>query len=147
MNAPRRRLVQATLALACGLVLAPGFSAQTPTPAPEPAAREAPRKKVRRNSSKITAEEIREAAASHPDGFLLVQSLRPAWFRMRGVSSINRSEMVRVYVDGMPMGGPGTLRQVDATIIGEMEYLDGPTATQRFGTDHGAGAILLRTRS
>jgi hypothetical protein len=154
MNAPRR-LVPAALALALGLVLAPGLSAQAPAP-PAPSAAstaqetpaEAPRKKKpRRSSNVLTTEEIQDAASSHSDAYSLVQSQRPGWFQKRGVSSINRSENVRVYVDGMSMGGVGELRRLNSTYITSMEHLDGTTATQRFGTDHGAGAILVRTRN
>jgi hypothetical protein len=46
----------------------------------------------------------------------------------------------------MRFGGPGALQQINASAIESISYRDGSTATQRFGTDHGNGAILVTSR-
>lgn len=98
-------------------------------------------KRVNRNV--ITAEEI--AAASQADAYELVQSLRPAWLRMRGQSSISRPEAVMAYRDGMQIGTAAALRQIPRHGITRIQRFDGMVATQRWGTGHGNGAIEVIT--
>lgn len=92
----------------------------------------------------ITAEEI--AGAHQSDAYSLVQNLRPNWLRVRGASSLANPEVVRVYLDGSLLGGTDYLRQIATQSINHLQYLSGVDATQRFGLDHGAGAILVSTR-
>ena len=56
-----------------------------------------------------------------------------------------RPEMIQVYVNGMRAGSIQSLRSIQANTIVRAEHLDGARATERFGADHGAGAILLTT--
>ncbi len=86
-------------------------------------------------------------AAGYADAFTTVQSLRPQWLRQRGVSSITQRETVKVYLDGSLLGGPEFLRQITVRSISTIRYLDGLEATQRWGLDHGLGAIVVSTRS
>jgi hypothetical protein len=85
-------------------------------------------------------------ASGHSDVLSLVQSLRPRWLRVRGASSIAGRETVQVYLDGSRLGGPESLRQLSTHSIGSLRYLDGLEATQRWGLDHGAGAIVVSTQ-
>jgi hypothetical protein len=85
-------------------------------------------------------------ASSHADAFSLVQSLRPQWLRVRGTTSLAAPEVVRVYLDGSLLGGPEYLRQIPTHSISSLRYMDGLEATQRWGLDHGAGAIMVSTR-
>lgn len=107
------------------------------SPAPAPVKR-------KRNAQMITADEIREANAN--TAYEAVSRLRPGWLRKRGVSSLNREGTILVYQDGMRFGGPGSLQQINANAIESIRFLDGSAATQRFGTDHGNGAILVTSR-
>ena len=94
----------------------------------------------------LTAEEIRAVSAT--DAFEAVQRLRPEWLRRRGQVSIqdpSAGEVV-IYLDGVRFGGPRSLEGLRAESIVHMEYLDASDATTRFGTGHGGGAILVRTR-
>lgn len=93
----------------------------------------------------ITTAEIRESP--HLNAYDLVRSLRPRWLRIRGSGSINRPEFVKVYRDGNLIGPPGALAQISVQQISQIRFLDGFAATQRFGTDHGNGAILVTTGS
>ncbi|CAN5180057.1 hypothetical protein BH23GEM4_BH23GEM4_15620 [soil metagenome] len=91
----------------------------------------------------ITAEEIR--AAPQMNAFDLIQALRSRWLRIRGSGSMSRPEFVKVYRDGSYAGSPAALRRMSTREISEIRFLDGFAATQRFGTDHGNGAILVST--
>jgi len=75
-----------------------------------------------------------------------VARLRATWLLPRGVTSLSLRHGVKVYLDGMRMGGVEELRQLDAKSIGSIQHLDGVEATLRFGTGNGDGAILVYTR-
>jgi hypothetical protein len=100
--------------------------------------------KRKRNANLITAEEIRETNATN--AFEAVSRLRANWLRKRGVASMNREGSILVYRDGMRFGTPESLRQLNANEIESITFLDGLQATQRFGLDHGNGAILVASR-
>ena len=107
------------------------------------AATPAPAKR-KRSSTVITAEEIAEINASN--AYEAVARLRANWLRKRGVSSINREGSILVYQDGMRYGTPESLRQINATAVESITFLDGVQATQRFGIGHGNGAIIVNSR-
>ena len=98
----------------------------------------------RADPSLITTAEL--DASGYADAFTAVQSLRPAWLRIRGSTSLATREIVKVYLDGSLMGDTNHLRQISTHSISTLRYLDGLEATQRWGLDHGAGAILVSTR-
>ncbi|MGH7465113.1 MAG: hypothetical protein ACREK1_08050 [Longimicrobiales bacterium] len=83
--------------------------------------------------------------SGHADALSLVQSLRPQWLRVRGTTSVAVREVVRVYLDGSLLGDPDYLAQISTQSISSLRYMDGLEATQRWGLDHGAGAILVTT--
>ena len=98
----------------------------------------------RTDRSLLTVEEITRAGSQ--DAYTAVQALRPHWLTKRGVSSVNLSETIKIYLDGNLMGGPEFLRQITTNSISAIRHLDGLEATQRYGLDHGVGAILVFTR-
>lgn len=100
---------------------------------------------ARRSPNRLSGEELRSATQSNL--YDLIRAVRPRWMRQRGQGSINRPEGVRVYVDGSPADGLGALRGIEVTSVGSVEYLDGGSATMRWGTGHPNGAILVTTRS
>jgi len=51
-----------------------------------------------------------------------------------------------VYRDGVRVGLFSSLETIMVETIQEVRWLDGPDATQRYGTGHGAGAIEVTTR-
>ena len=93
--------------------------------------------------STITAAELQNSA--YPTAFEVVQALRPGWLRLRGATSF-RTEYVRVYLDGSLLGAPEQLRNITTRSISSMRFLDGVAATERWGLDHGQGAIVVSTR-
>ena len=90
----------------------------------------------------LTIEEMRDFT----DVYSAVLSLRPLWLRQRGVTSIRQRDGVKVYLDGSLMGGAENLKQITIISIGSVRYLDGLEASNRWGLDHGNGAIMIETR-
>ncbi len=142
---PRGLAVTATALLAWSCA-APGTarSGAVPGSAGPARAAEEPSSPRRSNRNEITEAEIRESI--HANAHALIRALRPSWLRVRGASSMKMPEQIKVYQDGIPSGGLGSLSQISTAAIISIHYLDGMAATQRFGTDHGNGAILVRTR-
>ena len=93
----------------------------------------------------ITTAELQ--ATTFQNAFDIVQALRPNWLRLHGATSFNRNEFVRVYLDDSLLGNPEQLRSISVRSIASMRYLDGVAATQRWGLDHGQGAIVVSTRA
>jgi hypothetical protein len=93
---------------------------------------------------RITAEEL--ATIDVQNALQAVQRLRPSFLQNRGgaSSSITQGPVdVVVYVDQTRMGGPNTLSQIPITDVKEIVHLSGSDATQRYGTGHGSGAIIV----
>jgi hypothetical protein len=135
------RYLAATLVLGVVAACASGGAGAAPM-SDSTAARPA---SARRSSTVITEEEIAKVSAR--DGYHAVQLLRPDWFRVRGASSLSgqTSEAV-VYMNGQRLGGLRSLTQIQATGIKDMRFLSAAEATNRYGTGHEAGAILVTTK-
>lgn len=96
------------------------------------------------NRQLIEEAEIEQSTATN--ALDLVRRVRPQWLRSRGQMSIERPSEVVVYVNGHPYGGPGALNDVHIQSIRQIQFLTAVEATQRFGTDHVRGAILVTLR-
>jgi hypothetical protein len=92
----------------------------------------------------LAREEI--LASGYQDAYSAVQALRPQWLWTRGTTSINSPETIKVYLDNSRMGGVDQLRQIPVRSIASIRYMDALEATNRWGLDHGLGAILVSTR-
>lgn len=102
------------------------------------------------NSNVLVAQEI-----GRTDGrtaWAVVERLRPdfivaatAWSG-GGRSAFYMDSARVVYVDGARAGGLEQLRWIRAEAVQQIERLDGPAATARFGADHAAGALMVTTR-
>jgi len=99
---------------------------------------------TRTDQRTLSAEEMQ--ASGYQDAFSAVQALRPQWLWTRGTTSINQAESIKVYLDGSLMGGVDQLRQIPVRSIATIRHLDGLEATNRWGLDHGLGAIMVSTR-
>lgn len=88
-------------------------------------------------------------AEMHANAYLLLRALRPHWLQTRVSGSISpggsATPQKRVYLDDAPFGGLDQLQQISTRSIRSIRHFDGPAATQRWGTDHVAGAILIQT--
>ena len=98
----------------------------------------------RGSPDRITQEEL--ATVDVQNALQAVQRLRPSFLQNRGgaSSSITQGPQdVVVYVDQTKMGGPNTLAQIPISDVKEIQHLSGTDATQRYGTGHGSGVILV----
>jgi hypothetical protein len=128
-----------TRATRCGALLLLSFAVGC-TAAASPAGERA----ERGGRGVLTSAELQSAGYS--DMYTAVQSLRPEWLRVQGATSFMGQEQIVVYLDGNRMGGVDSMRQLPAHTIASARFLSGMDAAQRWGLDHGAGAILLFTR-
>jgi hypothetical protein len=102
---------------------------------------------ARRDANVITMDEL----VASPQGDLLsaVQTLRPAFLQTRGASSFGIAtapEAIQLYVDGVHVGDVSVLRQYQARDVKEVRKLSAADATQKYGTGHSQGAILVTRR-
>jgi hypothetical protein len=102
---------------------------------------------ARRDANVISAEEL----ANSPQGDLYsaIQQLRPAFLQMRGATTLGIAsgpEVIQVYVDGILVGDTSVLKQYQARDIKEVRKLSAADATQKYGTNHSQGAILVTRR-
>lgn len=135
-----RRLLLVLLALACVV----GSS-------------EAQQSKVKRDRNLITADELAEVLGQN--GYEAVEKLRPHWLRRgerritldRGrtaeagsYTDVSTTELrLTVFVDQTEMGGVEELLRLRNDEIGEIRYLSGSDAQQRFGARFSAGIIQV----
>ena len=121
------------------LVVACGSSQNTE------AARPAAPTATRRTSDVITAEELE--ASSESNVYLAIQRLRPQWLRTRPRGSMRVSgpePVVVVYIDATRYGTLSSLQSLTVGGIYEIRRYDASEATNRFGTGHTNGAIVVR---
>ncbi len=98
----------------------------------------------RRDTNVITAQEL--ATVQQGDLYAAVQQLRPGFFQTRGVTSPGigaAPEYIQVYVDGVRTGDLNALHQLQANDVKEVRRLSATDATQKYGTGHTMGAILV----
>jgi hypothetical protein len=83
-----------------------------------------------------------------PTAFDVVQQLRPEFLRTRGSASVRDPTPVEavVYLDGVRLGAPATLRGISKETLKEIRYMDANEATLQYGTGHRGGAIVVTTR-
>ncbi len=113
-----------------------------------------------RDRNVLTAEEI--SAASVSTVHELLRSKRPRWLSVRGSSTLRTvpgkdimgqptvfqtEPEIAVYFDEVKAGSQEILRTMSTNAVESIEYLDAASATQRFGTNHEYGAILIRRRA
>lgn len=97
---------------------------------------------------------------SFRDAYDIVQRLRPAWFTRKSGSSTSRrigasssssgtGAGLLVYLNNARLGGVDALRQLSATNIESLQFLDAATATATLpgiGSSVVSGAIVVRMR-
>jgi hypothetical protein len=100
---------------------------------------------ARRSSDVITAEEL--ATTGESNVYMAVQRLRPQWLRARprGQTRLAGAETgVVVYIDATRYGSLNSLQSLAIGGIYEIKRYDASEATNRFGTGHTNGAIVIR---
>ncbi len=100
----------------------------------------------RRLTGVLTADEIGEAAVN--TAYEAVQLTRPRWLTRRSSPTMGNPAPTPpvVYLDGIRIGDISELERLRAEVVERMEYLSPSDATNRFGTNHTGGAILVTTR-
>ena len=87
----------------------------------------------------LTFEQIQQSHSQ--SAYEMIQQLRPRWLSQRGLNS-----PVVLYVNESRVGTVSRLREYAPRDLREVRYLDATQATQRFGTGHRSGAIMLYLR-
>ena len=100
----------------------------------------------RRSSRVLTADEIAEVVVV--TAFDAVQQYRLHWLRSRASPTfLNPDGSPPVlYLDGIRLDDISELGRIRADVVERMEYLSPSEATNRYGTNHNGGAILVTTR-
>ncbi len=102
----------------------------------------------RGDPSVITRDEIDASGATV--AYDLVQSLRPQWIITRGLTNMAHAggtDGIRVYMDNARLGLPASMREVTLGSVQYLRFFTATEATQRWGTGHLHGAILISTQS
>jgi hypothetical protein len=76
----------------------------------------------------------------------VIEQLRPQFLRTRGTTTLGNagtSDVIWVYFDGTRMGTIEVLNNIGAHEVREIRYLSPSEATNRYGTGHVQGAILV----
>lgn len=139
--------IQSALLLAASVVMIAPACASSPAggaEATQQSSQASQRSRPRGSRDRITADEL--ATIDVQNALDAVRRLRPNFLQTHGgaTSSITQgSQDVVVYVDQTRMGGPSALAQIPINDVKEIQYLNGTDATQRFGTGHGSGAIIV----
>lgn len=141
--------------LAAGLLGAPAVDAQRPVADSSGRPAEAAAR-VRRRPDLISAEEIALLPKNVQTAAEAVQVLRPQMLRPRGggvapasgggmadAGGTSGVAVLYVYQDGVRVGDIRALEQIPITQVASIRLLNASDATQRFGTGHPVGAILV----
>ena len=96
--------------------------------------------------SVITLEQIQ--AANVATAYELVTKFRADFLRSREPNSIllKQRKEARVYLDNVDYGTIGSLRNIEASSIGGIRFIEGRDAMTKYGSDHVAGVIEIYTR-
>jgi hypothetical protein len=98
----------------------------------------------RKDPNVITEEEL--ASRSTLTARQVIEQLRPQFLRIRGTTTLGNAQtadVIWVYFDGTRMGTVEVLNNIGAHEIREIRYLNPSEATNRYGTGHVQGAILV----
>jgi hypothetical protein len=105
---------------------------------------------TQRVSDRISREEF--SGGSAQSAFEVVQSYRANWLQLRPSVTLlataggSVSNPMVAYLDNVPIGQIDALRSIPSDEVGHIELVSSTDATQRWGTGHPAGAILVVTR-
>ena len=100
---------------------------------------------TRTGRSLVSAPELVSTKAQ--DVYQALLQIRPEFLRGRGAASINLREQTQVvvYFDNVRAGGIEALRGFPLAGITSIQFLKASDATQRWGTGHSGGVILINT--
>jgi hypothetical protein len=90
----------------------------------------------------ITDEEI-SAAQGVVTVYDAIQRLRPQWLTNSRARNVGSNDQLIVYLDTNRYGTIESLRQMPIGGVTDIKYLSAAEATNRFGTGHAGGAIVI----
>jgi hypothetical protein len=95
----------------------------------------------------LEAAEIQAAGSHIRTAHDAVQHLRPQFLRTRASPTVHGRPVdpIRVYVNGALWGGVEALQRVRAEEVVRIRHLRPTDAQQRYGMDHGSGALEVTT--
>ncbi len=97
----------------------------------------------------ITAEDI-SASALGGTAYDVIARLRPNFLISRGQTTIHNAQAAsaypNVYVEGVAYGDVNTLKNIDATQVGEIRLYQAWEAQTKFGLGNNAGVIAITIR-
>ena len=103
-----------------------------------------------RSQDIIVEAEITASASEAGNALQIIEKLRPQMLRSRGLGSptdvTGESARPKVYVDNVAYGDLGTLTNLTANQIKEIQFINSRDATTKWGTGHMGGVILVTTR-
>jgi hypothetical protein len=97
----------------------------------------------------ISREEIEGIRNEAVNAYDVVTLLRPRFFKNRMPAQIGEGDWSggpRAVLDETPYGGVEALKNIELAAIKEIRYLNGPSASMRFGNEFQGGAIIVITR-
>ncbi len=84
---------------------------------------------------------------ANQDILTVIQRMRPNWVHPRGGGTVQGQAMVQVVVDGMVQnGGAEVLRNIRASSVDEVSFMNASDATTRYGTNMVGGVIEVKTK-
>jgi hypothetical protein len=94
----------------------------------------------------ITRVEIEETRAN--SAWDVVTKLRANMLTSRGANSlfVKVNKEPTVYLDDVEYGNLGTLKQIPASAVAEIRFIEGWNAETKYGPGHAAGVIQVYTR-
>jgi hypothetical protein len=95
----------------------------------------------RKSANVIEAEEISPTGAANV--YDAIQRLRPQWLTSVRIRRGGSGDDLQVYVDSNRYGTMNSLRSLSVGGIHEIRYLSASEATNRYGTGHTGGAIVV----
>ena len=102
------------------------------------------------NRDILTRQELQ--AYDSQDAYEVIRRLRNSWLNVRATGSVRdpanlgSETQIQVYIDGVRTArGIEDLKSIDVSDVREIRYINARDATMAYGTDHGAGAIMVIT--
>ena len=94
----------------------------------------------------ITADEIQAAQAA--TAYDVIAKLRGNFLRSRGQNSVllKQPKEPTVYLDEAEYGSIASLKQIPASTIAEIRFIEGNDAMRKYGSNHVSGVIQIYTR-
>lgn len=95
----------------------------------------------------LSRDEILKSNAHQSDLLQAIRSLRPEFLAPPRSRTTRRGAAVTplmVYVEGVRQTGPESLRNITASQVLEVRYLDPTASASQFGPNAGGGAIVVR---